>query len=56
MERLIPLILLAAAVFLWLRARKKTAAYLAAYESASHPAPDRAPDAGDRPEPPAPSR
>ncbi|MCX5410476.1 hypothetical protein [Streptomyces sp. NBC_00059] len=33
MERLIPLILLGLAVFFWLRARRKTAAYLASYES-----------------------
>ncbi|MER5551711.1 hypothetical protein ABT001_08515 [Streptomyces sp. NPDC002793] len=52
MERLIPLILIALAVWFWLRARKKTAAYMASYEN---PAPrDR--DGGDdaRRDPPAP--
>ena len=32
MARLIPLILIALAVWFWLRARKKTAAYMSAYE------------------------
>lgn len=33
MARLIPIILIGLAVWFWLRARKKTAAYMAAYES-----------------------
>jgi hypothetical protein len=33
MARLIPLILIALAVWFWLRARRKTAAYMASYES-----------------------
>ncbi|MFB4422326.1 hypothetical protein C5F59_014690 [Streptomyces sp. QL37] len=32
MARLIPLILIALAVWFWLRARRKTAAYMASYE------------------------
>lgn len=32
MARLIPLILIGLAVFFWLRARRKTAAYMASYE------------------------
>ncbi|MFE4453821.1 hypothetical protein [Streptomyces sp. NPDC056796] len=57
MARLIPLILLGLAVFFWLRARRKTADYLASYE---YPAgADRAGDGrreGDeRRDPPAPA-
>ncbi|WP_199814632.1 hypothetical protein [Streptomyces sp. NRRL WC-3549] len=41
MARLIPLVLLGLAVYFWLRTRKKTAAYLASYESVDDPARDR---------------
>ncbi|MFE9724639.1 hypothetical protein ACFYQ5_13890 [Streptomyces sp. NPDC005794] len=51
MARLIPLILIALAVWFWLRARRKTAAYMASYE---HPAcGDR--DGDERRDPPAPA-
>ncbi|MEU0135382.1 hypothetical protein ABZ172_15355 [Streptomyces sp. NPDC006296] len=51
MARLIPLILLGLAVFFWLRARRKTAAYLASYEN-----PAGAQGEGDeRRDPPAPA-
>ncbi|WP_327115294.1 hypothetical protein OG206_12385 [Streptomyces sp. NBC_01341] len=49
MARLIPLVLIALAVWFWLRARKKTATYMASYE-----APSRGTDGGgERREPPA---
>lgn len=35
MARLIPLVMIALAVWLWLRARRKTAAYMASHESAA---------------------
>ncbi|MFF5726112.1 hypothetical protein [[Kitasatospora] papulosa] len=51
MARLIPLILIGLAVFFWLRARRKTAAYMASYE---YPAgADREGD--ERRDPPAPA-
>ncbi|MFF4244200.1 hypothetical protein ACFYY2_06965 [Streptomyces sp. NPDC001822] len=51
MARLIPLVLIALALWFWLRARKKTAAYMASYES-----PSRGTDTdggGERRDPPA---
>ncbi|MEU0130146.1 MULTISPECIES: hypothetical protein [unclassified Streptomyces] len=51
MTRLIPLVLIALAVYFWLRARRKTAAYMASYE---HPAPASG-DGGERRDPPAPA-
>ncbi|MFI8002139.1 hypothetical protein [Streptomyces sp. NPDC086010] len=51
MARLIPLVLIALAVWFWLRARKKTSAYMASYES-----PSRGTDgSGERRDPPAPA-
>ncbi|MFF5895021.1 hypothetical protein ACFY8O_03740 [Streptomyces argenteolus] len=59
MARLIPLILIALAVFFWLRARRKTAAYMASYENpAGSPGTHREPQAGspgERQDPPAPA-
>ncbi|MFD5869594.1 hypothetical protein [Streptomyces sp. NPDC060322] len=51
MARLIPLILIALAVWFWLRARRKTASYLASYESPA--AKDREGDEGHGPRSPA---
>ncbi|MEV8230715.1 hypothetical protein AB0P41_32515 [Streptomyces sp. NPDC079167] len=51
MARLIPLILIALAIWFWLRARKKTAAYMASYED---PAP-RGRDGDERREPRSPA-
>lgn len=56
MARLIPLILIGLAVFFWLRARRKTAAYMASYENpagAHREPPAGAP--GEHREPPAPA-
>lgn len=36
MTRLIPLILIALGIWFWLRAKRKTAAYMAAHESGGH--------------------
>ncbi|MEU5659143.1 hypothetical protein ABZ802_26490 [Streptomyces sp. NPDC047737] len=67
MARLIPLILIGLAVFFWLRARRKTAAYMASYENppgehreppAGAPGEHREPPAGapgEHREPPAPA-
>ncbi|HWU08407.1 MAG TPA: hypothetical protein VN520_18845 [Streptomyces sp.] len=51
MARLIPLILIALAVWFWVRARRKTAAYMASYE---HPGGTVRED-GERRDPPAPA-
>ncbi|MFH9617557.1 hypothetical protein ACH4MM_28155 [Streptomyces pratensis] len=51
MERLIPIVLIALAVWFWVRARRKTAAYMASYE---HPAGVRR-EGDERREPPAPT-
>ncbi|MEU5717940.1 hypothetical protein AB0G71_19505 [Streptomyces sp. NPDC020403] len=50
MTRLIPLVLIALALWFWLRARRKTAAYMASYE-----APEANRDHRDHREPPAPA-
>ncbi|MFE6936452.1 hypothetical protein ACFVDT_30965 [Streptomyces sp. NPDC057699] len=63
MARLIPLILIALAVWFWLRARRKTAAYMASYESPAGGDREAGPDgaagpdreAGERRDPPAPA-
>ncbi|CAM5432545.1 hypothetical protein [Streptomyces atroolivaceus] len=51
MARLIPVILIALAVYFWLRARRKTAAYMASYE---HPAGGNR-EGDERRDPPAPA-
>ncbi|MFJ8755059.1 hypothetical protein ACIREO_38010 [Streptomyces sp. NPDC102441] len=53
MARLIPLILIALAVWFWLRARRKTAAYMASYENPS--ARDRDGEGDEHRDPPAPA-
>ncbi|MFF9685024.1 hypothetical protein [Streptomyces sp. NPDC014623] len=48
MARLIPIVLIALALWFWVRARRKTSAYMASYE---HPAGE----GGERRDPPAPA-
>ncbi|MFI2778400.1 hypothetical protein [Streptomyces sp. ALB3] len=48
MARLIPIVLIALAVWFWVRARRKTAAYMASYENPAGGHRD-----GERREPPA---
>ncbi|MFE7753354.1 hypothetical protein [Streptomyces sp. NPDC057428] len=51
MARLIPLVLIALALWFWLRARKKTAAYMDSYESPPRGAGER----DERRDPPGPA-
>ncbi|MFC8230592.1 hypothetical protein [Streptomyces sp. NPDC057287] len=51
MARLVPLILIALAVWFWLRARRKTAAYMSSYESPA----GRDREGDERRDPPAPA-